>query len=335
MNTHMIDNLGKKKVTLDEIIKHNQIEDYNELVDYIMDNIQNGKLKPIRSSKTNGKKPALYNAYKIITAQPSYNEYTDELKYKIHPSLKIDYYLKHPEKYIDDRHDILALSKFIENGNESMNDELSMNERSFEIWSREKFLQKGSGKRILKNLGLSIESLNIYETTEPLAYYSHHKNTPQNILIIENKDTFYSMRRHLLKGNTSILGVPIGTLIYGSGKGIHRSFQDFTFCVEPYLSHQDNAFLYFGDLDFEGIIIYESLHKAFQKELKITPFKEGYEYMLKKSVLVNLPATKQGQNKNIGTLFLDVFAEIEKNIVIQILYSDKYIPQEILNCRDF
>ncbi len=327
--------MGKKKLTLDELIKINYIEDYSELVDYIKENIERGKLKPIKSSNTNGKKPALYNAYKIIPNQPDYKEYLDELKFKIHPSLKIDYYLKNPEKYIDDRHDILDLSIFFESRKESFNDALSMNERSFEIWGREKFLQKGSGKRILKNLGLSLESLNIYETTEPLAYYSHHKNTPQDILIIENKDTFYSMRRHLLKGNTGILGLPIGTLIYGGGKGIHRSFQDFTFCVEPYLNYKSNTFLYFGDLDYEGIIIFESLQKSFQHDLKIIPFKKGYEYMLKKAVLSKLPDTKIGQNKNIGNLFLNTFSENEGKLIIQILNSGKYIPQEILNCRDF
>jgi len=331
----LVSNLGKKKVTLDELIKINRIEDYSKLIDYIKENIERGKFKPIKTSKLNGKKPALYNAYKIVTNQPDYKEYLDELKFKIHSSLKIDYYLHNPEKYIDDRNYILALSIFFESREEFLNDALSMNERSFEIWGREKFLQKGSGKRILKNLGLSLESLNIYETTEPLAYYSHHKNTSQNILIIENKDTFYSMRRNLLKGNSSILGLPIGTLIYGGGKGIHRSFQDFTFCVEPYLNHKSNTFLYFGDLDYEGIIIFESLQKLFQHDMIITPFKKGYEYMLKKAVLNKLPDTKLGQNKNIGNIFLNTFAENEKNLIIQILNSGKYIPQEILNCRDF
>lgn len=32
------------------------------------------------------------------------------------------------------------------------------------------------------------------------------RQTPQNILLIENKDTFYSMRRHLISGVAEILG---------------------------------------------------------------------------------------------------------------------------------
>ena len=40
-----------------------------------------------------------------------------------------------------------------------------------------------------------------------------------------------------------------------SWKSIHKSFPDFTFCMEPYLNDPENEILYFGDLDYEGIII--------------------------------------------------------------------------------
>ncbi len=140
-----------------------------------------------------------------------------------------------------------------------------MNERSFEIWQREKFLIKEQGKKILKRCKIEPEILNVYETTEPLSYYSHTRKTPQNLLIIENKDTFYSMRKHLLNGNDTILGMKIGTLIYGGGKGIFRSFQDFDLCVVPYMKTEENQIYYFGDLDYEGIGIYECLAELFQK----------------------------------------------------------------------
>lgn len=66
----------------------------------------------------------------------------------------------------------------------------SMNERSFVIWGREKFLKEEQGKKVCRHMGISLEILNLYETSEPLAYYSHTKSVPQNLLIIENKDTF-------------------------------------------------------------------------------------------------------------------------------------------------
>lgn len=93
----------------------------------------------------------------------------------------------------------------------------SLNERSFQIWQQEKFLAQ-EGQRLLKNVGLTLDDLNIYETAEPLAYYSVSKETPQNILIIENKDTFYSLRKHMIEGHQQILGFPMKTLIYAGGK---------------------------------------------------------------------------------------------------------------------
>ena len=133
-------------------------------------------------------------------------------------------------------------------GREKLSRPESINERSFEIWGREKFLSKEQGKKVLSHCGLDLEFLDLYPTAEPLAYYSHTRETPQNLLILENKDTFFSMRRHLLEGGEKILGTEIGTLIYGGGKRIIRSFQDFSLCIEPYMRDAGNKIYYFGEL---------------------------------------------------------------------------------------
>jgi len=330
-----IRNIGKKKITLDEISTLYKLADYNLLVYFIIEKIEAGFIEPIKNSGTNGKTPALYNRYRVIQLEVDNEKYEDELMFNLHSSLKIDYYLKNINKYKEDREYILKLSNYITNHKKLLDESVSINERSFEIWGREKYLQKEGGQRILKNLGLSLHDLNIYETTEPLSYYSHHKNIPQNVLILENKDTFYSMRRHLIKGNETVLGLPIGTLIYGKGKGILRSFKDFTFCVEPYLVDKSNQILYFGDLDYEGILIYEQLSAIFMDQIPIKPFNEAYIYMLKKARKVVLPKMKEGQNKNIGNLFLDSFNDNDKAEILKILNNNKYIPQEILNNGDF
>lgn len=330
-----IHNSSKKKITLAEISELYKPKDYPSLVDFVLANMEAGKIEPIKFSKTNGKTPALYNRYRIIPQEVNNEKYEDEIKFKLHPSLKIDYYLRNIDKYKEDRKYILQLNNYITYKNRLLETPVSTNERSFEIWYREKFLQKEGGYRILKNLGITKEDLNIYETTEPLTYYSHHKETPQNVLILENKDTFYSMRRHLLNGNDEILGLPIGTLIYGKGKGILRSFKDFTFCVEPYLADKSNQIVYFGDLDYEGILIYEQLALNFEGDIYIKPFIEAYRYMLEKSKGLTLPKTKEGQNKNIGSLFLGSFYDKDRLEILKILGNNEYIPQEILNSNDF
>lgn len=330
-----IRNIGKKKITLDEISKLYKLDDYHSLVHFIIHKIEEGYIEPIRFSGTNGKTPALYNKYRVIQSEVDNEKYENELMYNLHSSLKIDYYLKNINRYKEDREYILQLSNYITNNKKLLDESVSLNERSFEIWSREKYLQKEGGYRILKNLGMPLHDLNIYETTEPLSYYSHHKNIPQNVLILENKDTFYSMRRHLIKGNETILGLPIGTLIYGKGKGILKSFKDFTFCVEPYLVDKSNQILYLGDIDYEGILIYEQLSTFFMDRIPIKPFNEAYIYMLKKAREAILPEMKEGQNKNIGKLFLDSFNDNDKAEILEILGNNKYIPQEILSNRDF
>ena len=183
-----------------------------------------------------------------------------------------------------------------------------------------------------------MEMLNIYETTQPLAYYVHTRKTPQNMLIVENKDTFYSMRRHLLSGESQILGVPIGTLIFGAGKGIFRSFEDFKLCAEPYMREKENTIYYFGDMDYEGIGIYEKLALLFREHCTIKPFCEAYVKMNAKAEetgIEEMPLMKAGQNQNIGELFWDFFEKQEMEKMQKLLQEGRYIPQEILSVKDF
>ena len=325
---------GKKKLTIDEIADMYRFEEYTSLVHFINKLQQEEILVPVKNSKSNGKNPPLFLSYRLLPQKQEKEKWLEELEYTINPVLNIDYYRNNIKAYLKDRGFIMAISQFLDHHKEQLSTMASLNERSFEIWGREKFLQKEGGKRILKNLSFDLSYLNIYETTEPLAYYSNHKNVPQTILMIENKDTFYSMRRHLINGNKTILQEEIGTLVYGAGKGIIKAFSDFEISVEPYMTKRENQLLYFGDLDYEGIRIYESLNQRFKKQ-SFQPFIKGYEAMLKKAEGFDLPDTKEGQNENIGTNFLDVFEEGTKEKIIEILQSKKYIPQEILNSRDF
>lgn len=325
-----------KRISLEELLKACKKEIYEQQYRYILSLLEEGKMRPLKASGTNGKKPALYREYWLIEPKKDYSQLEEELKYRMIPSISVDYYLTHLENYEKDREWVLLLSDYLKNHQEYLMHSESVNERSFEIWGREKFLTKEQGKKILKRCGLELRSLNVYDTTEPLAYYSQYRRVPQNLLILENKDTFYSMRRHLLEGNEKILGVEIGTLIYGAGKGILRSFQDFDFCVEPYMKAEDNNIYYFGDLDYEGIGIYESLSGMFEKSCRIRPFLPAYEKMLEKAdQAVQLPKTKEQQNRSIQNLFFSYFSESQAGRMRRLLEEELYIPQEILNITDF
>ena len=131
----------------------------------------------------------------------------------------------------------------------------------------------------------------------------------------------------------------IGTLIYGAGKGILRTFMDFDLCVEPYMKSSENRIYYFGDLDYEGIGIYESLAQMFSGRWEIVPFTKAYEVMFEKSARTcgteMLPDTKEQQNRNIQEKFFSYFEASQVDKMKALLEAGKYIPQEILNIADF
>ena len=328
-----------KRISLDDLLHTRQDLDYQEQYEYIMKLLEKGQIKPVKASKSNGKKPALYREYWMVEEQKDYSNYIEEIKYTFSTMISVDYYLAHPDTYEKDRIWVLMLNEYLKKHADALLTAESLNERSFEIWHREKFLDREQGKKILKRCGLNVEALNVYRTTEPLSYYTHTRNTPQNILILENKDPFFSMRNYLLNGHTEIFGAEIGTLIYGAGKGIIRSFQDFDLCAEPYMKHPKNTIYYFGDMDYEGIGIYENLAEKFRSRWKIIPFVPAYQAMLGKAEqIIELPETKEHQNRNISTQFFSCFDEImvkKMEAVLDnpyILITDKKISniQEIL-----
>lgn len=329
------DKFDKKKITVEEIEKIYKVNTYNDLYILVSKLIENNEIEAIKSSGGNGKKPALYKRYKIVEQENDNSFYIDELNYKILSKFDISYYKKNINKYKEHREYILALNEFIKENEALLKVPLSMNERSFQIWGREKFLQREEGKLILKNLGLNLDYLNYYDTSEPLAYYSKSKKVPQNILILENKDTYYTMRKYLINFNNIILGKEIDTVIYGAGKGIIKAFKDYDISVEDYLASKENKIYYFGDLDYEGIIIYESFYDKYKDLYNISPFIEGYKKMIDKVNNINsLPKTKDGQNRNINKYFLQEFSLEYKEKIKNILNSDLYIPQEIINIID-
>ena len=329
------DKFNKKKITLEKIEEIYKVSTYGELYDLILKLIENNEIEVIKSSGGNGRKPALYKKYKIVEKEEDNSFYIEELTYKILSKFDISYYKKNIDKYKEHRNYILALNIFIKENEELLKVPLSMNERSFQIWGREKFLQKEEGKSILKNLGLNLDYLNYYDTSEPLAYYSKSKKVPQNILILENKDTYYTMRRYLINSNNNILRKEIDTVIYGSGKGIIKAFRDYDISVEDYLANKVNKIYYFGDLDYEGIIIYEKFYDTYKDKYNINLFIDGYKKMIDKINNINcLPKMKDGQNKNINKYFLDEFSLEYRLKIEEILKNNLYIPQEIINITD-
>ena len=328
--------MKKRKVHLEDIQKECPEMEYLQFYAYVMQKMENKELLPMKNAKSNGRKPALPLRFWKLEEETDYASVYEELKYKYHPLLNTSYYREHPERYEADRQQLQLLSDYFNEHLDLLHMEESMNERSFEIFRREKFFQKEGGLVFCRNVGIDAGKLAFYETSEPLSYYSHSKQTPQNILVLENKDTFFDIRKYMNAGCDRILGKQFGTVIYGAGKGIWKTFADYVNGAETYFLG-NNTIFYFGDLDYEGILIYEHFLEKYP-DSHIHIFREAYEAMLDKAMKIgfsSLPSMKEKQNGNIGTAFLDAFDETRKSQICEILEMGSYIPQEILNAHDW
>ena len=295
-----------KKTTLEEILSACPAGDYRSQVDFIMNLIEEDRIRPVRNSPTNGKKPALHTRYTVVEEKKDHSALLHELDFDLDARIDVDFYKHHLQTYELERGDVWRLSEYLRKNASELACPMSCNERSFAVWGREKFLLGGDGRKILRHCGLDMTVLNVYPTCEPFAYFAHTRRVPQTILILENKDPFFSMRKHLLEGHETVLGEEIGTLIYGAGKRVISSFSELSISAEPYMLEKGNRFLYAGDLDYEGIGIYENLVSTMRHtaaDLTILPFGPAYRAMLEKGEKVSLPATKEQQNRNISDIF--------------------------------
>ena len=154
-----------KRISLDDLLHTRQDLDYQEQYEYIMKLLEKGQIKPVKASKSNGKKPALYREYWMVEEQKDYSNYIEEIKYTFSTMISVDYYLAHPDTYEKDRIWVLMLNEYLKKHADALLTAESLNERSFEIWHREKFLDREQGKKILKRCGLNVEALNVYRTT--------------------------------------------------------------------------------------------------------------------------------------------------------------------------
>lgn len=321
--------IGKKLITITEIQEYFAIDNYMKLVEKVKLLIAEGVLSEVRSSKSNGMTPSLYNKYRVNQQEKDCIFLEDHINYSFPLNFSREFYLNNPMKYQTDKDYIEKLAYYFRNNKYQLSVPMAINERSFEIWGQEKFLKEGSGQGILKNLGLTLVDLNIYLTPEPFVYFSCNKARNQNVLIIENKDTWYTMRKLMIEGQVLFFGQAIDTIIYGSGKSIEKSLEEYGHTVEEYLLKPSRV-LYWGDLDYEGIAIYERLKKRYSEVFKIELFKSAYIAMIELAKGRKLPEYSKKQNKKIDGIFLEEIGPYGESIS-KLLQGGSYIPQEIVN----
>ncbi len=288
-------------------------------------------IRPIKAWKTNGKSPILYNGYQYIEKSPQLDqEVRKKLMTQFHPVINVAYYLTHPAEYQKDEHYLNALNVFLKYKQEYRQLEpISVNERSFQIFTDEKFLNSTHGQTLLQRVALSIADLNCYQTHEPFFYYRCYNNQQSlNVLIVENKDTFISLKKLFQRGITTWNSLNFSLLVYGEGWKILKSFK--FFYELDFSSSSSPNFYYFGDLDPVGITIWHQLRTA--EDIDIKPFVFFYNFLLDKwgSLPLKIRKDQSGDFQALQS-FVTFFAQPQSKIIENLWVNNCYIPQEGLN----
>lgn len=296
----------------------------DKIINNILTNLEEkGYIQPLKT--TNKDFQGSFEKYKILKLKEENEEKIKEEILKLDKKIKIDYFLKHPKEYIKHKKIIIPINEFIKQTNGEKIETITVNERSYQIYKNEKCLKEN--EEILKKLGLTYKDLYAYDTYEPFFYYINteykiRKLKNKTILIIENKDTFWTIVKAIQKLKIE----NIYMIIYGEGKKILKSF---SFIEEFKIDSKDNIY-YFGDIDFEGINIYVSLKEKYNK-YNISAYTKGYETILDIEKTPEKVRKNQNINQDKIEKFINEFDKKYKDKLIEIFNNKKYAPQEVFN----
>jgi hypothetical protein len=285
-----------------------------------------------------GKKPNTFNGLYLkyrINKEKKYkdNELLTQIIRTIKIPASVDYYIKFPQNYLNDKPIIEIIMNYLNKQKIGM---VTINERSYELFGDEKFFRgddknRSRGEIVLKRLGLDYSDIGCQETLEPFFSFSRqdfNRTNSRKICIVENKDTFWSMKRNILDNDSTI---SLDMIIYGEGKKIISSFK---FIAEYGIDYESDSFLYFGDMDPEGVNIYYELKDKYNS-YKIVPFHEGYEAILEIGFFRGFLKTPKQQKVKIDNIrrFADEFDNRFSNKIKELLEEGFYIPQEALSAE--
>jgi len=238
-----------------------------------------------------------------------------------HPLIRLDRYFSLTEKiWNEDQQSLVLLQQYLMTYGLPA-EEVSVWERSFQIFGDEKRISEGAGKAFLQRVGI-YDKLKIVDVTEPLMFAIN----PSRIhdahcyhLIVENKTTFDALSE--VVGGSQFL-----TLIYGAGKG----FLNGIIGLEQQLNmpHVQHILFYFGDLDLEGIHIWHILNKRRKARLAL-PF---YQQLLLKKYSIG--KINQQKNTEAFNAFVATFSDAEQILIQHMFDAQGYYPQEALSAEE-
>jgi len=303
---------------------------YPAFAEIITEMVEKGTLLPVKARGINCKSPALYDCYRIVPRdEKPEQQKRQQLLTHYHPLINTSFYLQHAKEFEQDEMYISLLDRFLkENPYLEKLTPITVNERSFQIFRDEKWLLSVQGQKFLQRVGLDLDKLRCYITHEPFFYYSKKQNSSGTVkvLIVENKDTFFSLKTLFQEGTYSWDGVTFSLLIYGEGRKIEKSISFYEELDE--YRNITSEFFYFGDLDPEGISIWHAL----AGKVPVKPFVFFYRALFEKYGF-DAPLVRKRQRLSHDAVeeFTVHFSEDMAAGMKQMLMTGHYLPQEGLD----
>lgn len=284
--------------------------------------IASSYIKPIGKKKI-GLYPSLYAAYTLL-------RHTDQLPspvefFSLHPRMNPQKYYMNLTAWNDVKPFLMTISNYLYNPDHSW---LTASERSLDLFQDEKWLGQ-KGKSVLRSVGLQLSDLNCFETTEPFFYRLWGvPELSRNVLIVENKDTFYTCKQWIDKCG-ELLGQSFDAIVYGEGNKIIKSFP---FAHEVWGNTFSSVkFFYVGDLDPRGIWIVDKLQSHYK--FPIYPLLTFYRAMISSGKCVDQYTVHREKPPLCTYPFLTHFSEEERVYIDQLFAEKRRIPQESVNLK--
>ena len=325
---------GKKTITKAELARLFACPEESRLYALVQQLQAEGLLAPVRASRTNGNAIyPLYLKYKITLPEESFAAEQAEIAC-LHPLLQSTGYLQQkPAQYQKYRTQLLQLDRYLFSG-AGPAEAISRKERSFAIFSEEKQLDDRAFCALLEKLGLTAQVLGYYDTPEYCFNDYIPARKPRMVLLIcENKDIWFNLRRRMFEDGASVLlGTPIDGVVYGCGNKVSQ-----TGALAAYTAFLGGAqvqYLYWGDIDREGFQIYLRL-KAQNPGLSVALFAPAYARML--HLAAGRPIPDSDDHRALPEDYSAVAAELPAEVrpaLLQSLRDNKRIPQEIIPYTD-
>lgn len=309
-----------------------------KFVQMLNEQIALGVLVPLKTAKPLQHYDGLPSKYTLHrdaihgNSTKSTHIYLNELM-TLSPVISIDYYATHPDQYVRDRDYIKNIDELLRTNDA---EELTANERSYLIFGDEKAITAPveaavDGNAVLKNLKLELDDIKAKKVFEPFFFFENgftiRKGSRRSILIIENKDTFWTLHDALRSGAIE----NIHLIIYGEGNAILKKFE----YIRTLQGEPDDHYLYFGDIDREGIHIFNRFRDNYP-DYDIRPAVSLYTYILHKAEPNAARPLRKARTLRSFSLspFIDFFDPDAKKAINNIIRDGKYLPQEILNKTD-